>query len=203
MIRVGIIDDHPMIYEGLKGLLSSQGDISLESYAPNAFDGMQMLKKKELDVVLLDINLPDINGIDLCCRIKKDFPNIKILALSTFKERSYMTKMMASGASGYLQKSVTTHELVEGIKEVLKGNHYFDHESGKLYDSIIEETERLPLITTRELQVLKMIAEGFTNAQIADKIFVSPLTVDSHRKNLIAKLKVKKHGFIDPVCFRA
>jgi DNA-binding NarL/FixJ family response regulator len=190
MIKVALIDDHPMIFEGLKSLLSGNNDIHLASHAPNAFDGLQMIKDELPDVLLLDINLPDVNGIDLCSRIRKEFPDLKVIALSTFKERSYMTKMMAAGASGYMQKSVSALELAEGIRQVMKGKEFFDSESGKLYQAIKAESDKLPLITPRELEVLKLIAAGMTNIQIADKIFVSPLTVDSHRKNLIAKLGV-------------
>ena len=191
MIKIALIDDHPMIFEGLKSLLAQSPEMDLNSHAGNAFDGLQILKATTPDVLLLDINLPDINGIELCSKLRKEFPKLKIIALTTFKERSYMVKMMSAGASGYMQKSVGAAELVKGIHEVLNGNDFFDKESTQLYKAIKEESEKLPLVTTRELEVLRLIAQGMTNNEIGEKIFISPLTVDSHRKNLIAKLGVK------------
>lgn len=190
-VRIFIVDDHPMVVAGLKALLGQLENIEVTGAAENAFDTISFLKKNTVDIMLLDINLPDINGIDLCKKIRKEFPEIKILGISTFSERSYISRMIGNGASGYLIKSASAEEIADAIQTVL---------SGKLYLSLAMEhvlrpssamlADALPALTKREKEVLQLIAEGLTNNQIAEKLFISPLTVDSHRKNLLTKLNV-------------
>jgi len=190
-VRIFIVDDHPMVVAGLKALLGQLENIEVAGAAENAFETISFLKKNTVDIMLLDINLPDINGIDLCKKIRKEFPEIKILGISTFSERSYISRMIGNGASGYLIKSASAEEIADAIQTVL---------SGKLYLSLAMEhvlrpssamlANALPALTKREKEVLQLIAEGLTNNQIAEKLFISPLTVDSHRKNLLTKLNV-------------
>lgn len=189
--QIFIVDDHPMVVAGLKALLSQMDNIHVAGSAGNAYDTIPFLKKNKVDIVLLDINLPDINGIDLCKKIKKEFPDIKILGISTFSERSYISRMIANGASGYLIKSASAEEITEAIETALKGRLYLSLEMEHvLQPSSITSSNILPALTRREKEVLQLIAEGFTNNQIAEKLFISPLTVDSHRKNLLTKLNV-------------
>jgi DNA-binding NarL/FixJ family response regulator len=157
----------------------------------NAFDAIPFLKKNQIDVILLDINLPDISGIDLCKKIHKEFPEIKILGISTFSERSYISRMIENGASGYLIKSASGDEIAEAIDTVLKGKMYLSVSMEHIAKPLsIAPSENLPALTKREKEILQLISEGFTNNQIAEKLFISPLTVDSHRKNLLTKLNV-------------
>ncbi len=189
MIKVLIVDDHPMILEGLKTLLSEETDMTVTHLCANAIDAMAAVKEEMPDVALLDINLPDINGIELCGKIKGEFPSIKTIGLTTFSERSYVNSMLEAGASGYLIKSSTKEEITNAIKQVYKGgmvlNVPFD-----LIQSEVFKKDKAPLLTPREKEVLSLIAEGHTNPQIASKIFVSVLTVNSHRKNLLSKFEV-------------
>lgn len=189
-IRVLIIDDHPMVIEGVKALLLQAEGIEVVGSVNDAFSAISFLKKQPVDVALLDINLPDLNGIELCKKLKDDFPIIKILAMSTFKERSYITRMIDQGASGYLLKSVSEQELTEAIKQAYTGHLYLSREVAQVLIAS-PAPKAIPLLTSREKEVLSCIAEGLTNNEIADKLFVSPLTVDSHRKNLLAKFQVK------------
>ena len=191
IVHVFIVDDHPMVVEGLKTLLSQLKNINVSGAAANAFDTIPFLRKNAVDLVLLDINLPDINGIDLCKKIKKDFPDIRVLGISTFSERSYISRMIANGASGYLIKSASAEEIAEAIQAVMDGKFYMSLAMEHvLQASAIAPAGLLPALTKREEEVLRLIAEGLTNNQIAEKLFISPLTVDSHRKNLLTKLKV-------------
>lgn len=188
-IKIFIIDDHPMVVAGLNTLLTQLKNIEVVGSVSNAFDAVPFLKLHEADVVLLDINLPDISGIDLCKKINKEFPQIKILGISTFSERSYISRMIENGASGYLIKSASKEEIEEAIEAVMEGKMYLSVTLEHLMRPVsLTPAEALPALTRREKEILALIAEGFTNNLIAEKLFISPLTVDSHRKNLMAKL---------------
>ena len=189
--KVFIIDDHPMVVAGLHPLLGRLENIEVAGAVSNAFDAIPFLKKSKTDVILLDINLPDISGIDLCKKIHKEFPEIKILGISTFSERSYISRMIENGASGYLIKSASTEEIAEAINTVLKGKIYLSVSMEHIAKPLsIMPSDNLPALTKREKEILQLISEGLTNNQIAEKLFISPLTVDSHRKNLLTKLNV-------------
>jgi DNA-binding NarL/FixJ family response regulator len=191
-IQVYLIDDHPMVIEGIKSILSAAGDVLITGHATNAFDAVAFLRRYPTDVILLDINLPDVNGIELCRKIKQEFPQANILGLSTFNDRTFITHMLRNGAAGYLLKNATREELLTAIYAVRAGGQYLSSEVSELLVQPPEkESPPIPLLTRREKEVLDLIAEGLTNQRIADKIFVSPLTVDSHRKNLLAKFGVK------------
>lgn len=189
MIKVLIVDDHPMILEGLKALLGEEPGIEVTNLCVNAIEAIAAIKKEIPDVALLDINLPDINGIELCEKIKSEFPGIKTIALTTFSDRTYVNKMLEAGASGYLIKSSTKEEITHAIRQVYKGgmvlNVPFD-----LAQSTPFKKNEVPILTPREKEVLHHIAEGLTNPQIAAELFVSVLTVNSHRKNLLNKFEV-------------
>lgn len=190
-IYVLIVDDHPVVVEGLRSLLGQLPSIEVAGSAANAFEAMALLKGHVVDIVLLDINLPDVSGIDLCKKIKKEFPAIKILGISTFADRSYISRMIANGAAGYLIKSATAEEIAEAIRTVLQGKIYLSLELDHIgRPSTALPAGGLPMLTKREKEVLQLISEGFTNGEIAAKLFISHLTVDSHRKNLLTKLGV-------------
>ncbi|MBK7869194.1 MAG: response regulator transcription factor [Saprospiraceae bacterium] len=191
MINVFIIDDHPMVIEGIKALLNATDGITVIGSATDAFAAMDFLKSNNADVVLLDINLPEVSGLDLCPELKAKFPNIKILGFSTFKERSFISRMIAQGASGYVLKSASQEELIEAIQQAQAGKMYLSMEVAQIMVQAEAPQPQIPILTTREKEVLALIAEGLTNNQIAAQLYISPLTVDSHRKNLLAKLGVK------------
>ncbi|UAY57388.1 response regulator transcription factor [Arachidicoccus terrestris] len=191
MASLLIVDDHPMVIAGLQQLLSGIDFVTVTATATSAIDAMAQLKAIPTDIVLLDINLPDINGIDLCKKIKTTFPDIKIVGLSTFSERSYILRMIDNGASGYLIKSASVEEIEKALRTVLDGNLYLSLSmEHMLKPSTGLQVGALPALTRREKEVLQLIADGKTNAQIAQELFISPLTVDSHRKNLLTKLDV-------------
>jgi len=187
-ISLVIIEDHPVVVEGLQIMFNSSGKFFVEGVAGTGKDCLKLLQWLTPDVLLLDINLPDISGIDLCKQILIKHPSQKVLALTTYNERVFIQQMLDNGAYGYVLKNASSEEIMEGVYEVSKGNKYLCAEA----ENLLKKTQENELmITRRESDVLKLLAEGFTNLEIADRLFISPLTVDSHRKNLIVKLQAR------------
>ncbi len=187
--KIFIVDDHPMVVEGFKALLNKEKNIAIVGSAENAFQALDFLKKNEVDIAFLDISLPDINGMDLCKKIKTEFPKIQCLALSTFNDRNYVSKMIENGASGYLLKNSSKEEILNAIDNVSNGNMFFNVD----YQKTTKYFQK-PILTRREHEVLKEIADGLTNQQIADKLFISVTTVSTHRQNLMLKMESNNTG---------
>jgi DNA-binding NarL/FixJ family response regulator len=185
---VFIVDDHYMVIEGIRSLLQSEKAIEWMGYAMNAASCLAYLQQKQPDVLLMDINLPDKSGIELCQEVKEKYPSVFIIGLSTFNQQSFVQKMMDNGASGYVLKNATQAELMEGITTVAAGKTYLSFEAGQ---SLHQRKKNSIVLTRREMEVLELIAEGMTNNEIAAKLFVGSTTVDTHRKNLLAKFDVK------------
>lgn len=191
MTTVFIVDDHPVVVEGLKSVIGKLDGLQISGVAYNAVDAVNLLKTVYTDVLLLDINLPDISGIELCKKIRKEFPDIKILGISTFSERSYISRMIENGALGYLIKSASADEIAEAVASVMQGKLYMSlNMEHLLRPNSVVSADNLPDLTKREKEVLQLISEGLTNNQIAEKLFISSSTVDTHRKNMITKLEV-------------
>jgi len=188
MTSVFIVDDHPMVIEGIRSMLLDLPNIEVAGHAMNASSCLGFFIKNSADVVLLDINLPDQSGIEVCKELLRKTPGLKIIALTNFDQLTYLQNMKDAGARGYLLKNSSLSEIEKAIQMVVSGNEYWLGRDS-VRESIKEHNQ--PLLTRREIEVLKLIAEGLTNQEIADKLFVSASTVDSHRKNLISKLQVK------------
>lgn len=192
MIRVFIIDDHPVVIEGIRSLLQQEKDIEWAGHAMNAQSCLGFFVNNMADVLLMDISMPGTDGVELCAMMKEKYPGIFILGLSTFNQGLYIKKMMENGASGYILKNSSKEELLKAIHTVNSGGIFFSGEAGEaLMEYQKSSKEQLPELSPREKEILGLIAEGYTNPQIAEKIFLSSFTVDSHRKNLLAKLNVK------------
>ena len=188
-ISVFIIDDHFMVIEGIKTLLAGEKDIILTGHATDGKSALEYLAKNHTDVILMDINLPDINGIDLCAMVHKDYPKIKIIGLSTFNQLAYVESMIQNGASGYLLKNSTREEITEAIELVMDDKKIFSPEVNEMMK---ETSDTAPLISRREREVLQCISEGLTSKEISEKLFISINTVNTHRKSLMMKLNVNK-----------
>jgi len=188
MVNVLIVEDHPVVVEGLQKLPSDKGITSKTIAAYSAKECLRVLKAFSPDLILLDYHLPDGNGIDLCKTILQQLPTAKVLAISSFKEQSLVRRMIDNGAMGYVLKNASEDEIIEAITSVLAGNKYLCEETQQILN---EKDNITAILTRRELEVLKYISDGYTNPEIADKLFISPSTVDSHRKNLILKLNAK------------
>ncbi len=188
-VKVFIIDDHYMIVEGIRSLLQHEKDMEWMGHAMTAASCLSFLQQQQPDVILMDINLPDKSGIDLCKEVKEKYPAIHILGLSSFNQQSFIQKMVENGASGYILKNATREELTEAIETVMEGRKFLSLEAAVTMKK--NEDSKIPVITRREKEVLALIAEGLTNHEIAEKIFVSTTTVDTHRKNLLAKFDTR------------
>lgn len=189
-IKTFIVDDHYMVIEGIRSLLHGDPEIILIGHAFTAASCLTFLEKEQPHVVLMDIALPDQNGVELCAVVKQKYPLIRILGLSTFNQYSFIEKMMESGASGYILKNASGAELSNAIKKVHSGQIYLSFEAAMAVKSHQSNHEQYPLLTRREKEILTLISEGYTNPKIAEKLFLSVNTVDTHRKNLLAKFNV-------------
>ena len=197
MIRLFFVDNHPLILEGLRALLDAEEGITVAGKARNGAACMSSLGSQLIDVVLTDVCLPDIDGIDLCSAIKMEHPHVQVLALSSCSEVKYITEMMRHGASGYVFKDADREELLEAIHTVYAGNTYFSPTIKEVLGGEVHESKHhFRPLTKREKEVLLLIAEGNTNPEIAEKLFISADTVNSHRKNLLAKLEVKNTAML-------
>ena len=198
-IKVFIVDDHYMVIEGIHSMLIHEKSVEWMGHAMNADSCLAFLQNHLPDVILMDINLPDRSGVELCSEVMALYPSIRILGLSTFNQLSFIEKMIESGAWGYLLKNATRDEIIEAITGVTQGEKYFSSDVSNLLEI---KTQTYPTITRREKDVLGLIAEGLTNPQIAEKIFVSVTTVDTHRKNLIMKLEAKNTADLVRLAFK-
>lgn len=195
-IKIFLVDDHQMVIEGIKSLLQNEDSIELVGCATTADKCQQFFKMHTCDIILMDISLPDMNGIDLCNLITTKYPKVKVIALSTHNQGTYVRKMMESGATGYLLKNADKYEIIKAIQLVFKGQNYLTPEAEKALRYEKELQNKLPKLTKREKEVLELIVAGLTNIQISEKLFISIDTVDSHRKNLHTKLNVKNTAML-------
>ncbi len=198
-IRVLIVDDHQLMIEGLKVLLEDEESIS-KVYGANSSDmAFVLLEKYEIDVVLMDVNMPKVTGIEVTELIKEKFPNIKVVALTMHDDISIITKMIKAGASGYLLKRTQMNEVLEAIKTVYHNKKYLSNNTQKIImdnlmsadDLLKDEKDEKPILSARELEVLKLIAQEYTNEEIGEKLFISERTVEAHRRNIFIKTKTK------------
>ena len=186
--KVFIVDDHYMVIEGIRSLLQHEKGIEWTGHATNAASCLSFLQNQLPDIILMDISMPDKSGIDLCKEVKEKYPSVFVIGLSTFNQQSFIQKMMDNGASGYVLKNATQEELMEAIEIVARGKTYLSDEVSKV---LRKQEDTNIVLTRREKEVLELIAGGMTNNEIGAKLFISPSTVDTHRKNLLAKFEAK------------
>lgn len=189
MIKIIIVDDHPIVVDGIRQLIDEADGMKVAGTAMCGSDCKELLKQVTPDILLLDINLPDVSGMDLCGYIHDRYPFIRIIALTGFKEYFYMQKMLQNGASGYLLKNALPEEILEGIRNVYAGERYFSEEANAVMNTR-KENKKI-FLTLRETELLSLIVEGYTNKEIADKLFLGVETINSYRKTLLLKLGVK------------
>ncbi|MFC4687649.1 response regulator [Epilithonimonas pallida] len=187
-ISIFIVDDHFMVIEGIRSILQDEENINWLGHSMSASSCMDFLDKYRPDVIFMDISLPDESGIELCRKVKKQYPRIKILGLSTYNQQSVIRDMLKNGASGYLLKNASKDELTDAIASVMKGENYLCMEAAESLQNI-ENTN--PIITKREKEVLSLICNGFTNPEIAERLFISLPTANTHRKSLLQKFGAK------------
>jgi two-component system nitrate/nitrite response regulator NarL len=200
MINILLADDHKMFIEGMSALLSGEGNIHIVGHALHGTEVLKIISEQKVDLVLLDVNMPDMDGIEISKEIKLKSPETIILAVTMHNEESFLTNMIKNGASGYILKNTGKDELLEAISTVMEGKNYFSKEvTENLLHSMMPGDNKKSngsikpqlKISRREKEVLKLICEEFTTPEIADKLCISLNTVESHRSNLLAKLNVR------------
>ncbi|MPS66772.1 MULTISPECIES: response regulator transcription factor [Chryseobacterium] len=190
MIKIAITDDHPLLLEGLKNILSQQENFMIVGCYSSSTELFKGLENQALDVLLLDINLSDGNSIDLIKPILKKYPAIQIMILSVHNEFAVINSTLEEGAMGYIQKNALVSEIILGIQTILKGEKFLCNQTKKIVEMKANSgLNTIPKLTRREKEILQEASLGLTTIQIADKLCISPHTVESHRKNLIAKFK--------------
>lgn len=193
--RIAITDDHKLVLKGITSMLENTSEIEIVGAFENGEETLNSLASCQPDVLLLDINLPDINGIDLSKKLLKKYPELKIIALTNFEDISFVKRMLKNGVHGYLLKNTDRLELVDALKTVLSGEQYLQKDiQKKLVHQMMGKKKAHPLqiiLTRREKEVLQAIYEELTSQQISEKLFISTKTVETHRMNIMSKLGAK------------
>jgi len=196
-IRVLLVDDHRMVLEGLRVLLEPLEYLEVVGTASTGAEALTAAAATRPHVVLLDINLPDTSGVEVCQQLTATYPGLKIVALTTINERSYLTRMLEAGAAGYVLKNALPEELAEAIAKVYAGKKYFSDEVQELLlTPPAPAGPAAPVLTPREKEVLAQIANGYTSQEIADRLFVSHLTIETHRRSLLTKFEVSNAAML-------
>jgi len=196
-MRLLLVDDHAVVRSGLRMLLNAEPDVEIMGEASTAAEAMQMASMTKPDVILMDIGLPDLSGIDATREIKKRFPEIAIVALTIHEDEEYFFKMLEAGASGYVPKRAAPEELLIAVRAAAAGQVYLYPSLAKLLvkdylsqDHPAEEKANIDGLTDREHEVLTYLAEGANNEKIAAELIISPKTVERHRENIMRKLNL-------------
>lgn len=204
VIKVALVDDHQIVRDGIRALLTGIDDMEVIIEACDAMCIIERLKivRPDVlipDVMIVDISLPEISGIELTRIVTSQFPSIKVIMLSMYTNQEFIFNAIKAGAKGYLPKNITRDELLEAIREVYKGNEYFSKDVSniilKSYLKQVKDPERFDKLqdeklTNREMEILRFVAEGYSNQLIADKLFISVRTVESHKNHIMQKLEL-------------
>ncbi len=192
MIRVLIADDHQMFIDGLKSLLERESGIEITGSANNGTQALECIEAQKPDVVLLDINMPEMNGINTTALIRKKYPAVKVLILTMYKTKGFINGLTRTGAAGYILKNTSHSELMEAIRTVAAGGTFFSKE---VAETLSDKKPRFEVhsdasLSKREIEIIREIAKGLTTKQIAEKLFISYYTIETHRKNILSKLQL-------------
>jgi two-component system, NarL family, nitrate/nitrite response regulator NarL len=190
MMTLLIIDDHPLISDGIKAMVKDLSEFSVVGSCKKAVDALHFLDSEKADIILVDISLPDMNGIQLCKEIRKKDQTAKLIALTSSNDASIISSFLKSGGNGYLLKNMEQEELILAIETVMKGKIYLSKAAN---EKILEQLQNLnhptdgPRLTRREKEILQLLSDGLKGPQIARKLFLSYHTIETHRKNLLKK----------------
>lgn len=192
-IKILLADDHKIVRDGIKLMLEPQAGIDVVDEAQNGIEVLEKLKDQVVDIIVMDINMPEMDGITAARKVKENYPDVKVLALTMSNDDLHIRQMIQAGASGYIMKSAGRKELREAIDEIMAGKHYFSDEATEsimmdLVKGKGKSTDPDPIhITDREMEILELIVQEHTNQEIAEKLYISSRTVDAHRRNLLQK----------------
>lgn len=196
MIRILLADDHAVVRQGFRMILSAQSDMQIVGEAGNGREAVELAEQLEPEVVVMDVSMPELNGIEATRRLAQSVPRVRVLALSMHKDSVYVREILRAGARGYLLKDSADSDLLAAIRAVAKGDGYL---SPAVSDAVLSDyrrhvTDPIDLLTTREREVLQLIAEGKTNKDIANALNLSVYTVDAHRGRIMEKLNLHSTG---------
>ncbi len=201
MIKILLVDDHKIIRDGLKALLKGEDRMQIVGECSDGSEVLKFLRRRKVDIILMDINMPEMNGIETTRVVVEKYPKIKVIALSMHVEDSYITKILKAGASGYVLKNSGKQGIVNAVLMVKENGNYFSEEVANIMMSKFMKKGNqaktgnilvnLDDLTKREQEILRLIAEELTNNEISKVLFISSRTVDTHRRNLLQKLGVK------------
>ncbi len=204
MIKIVLADDHRLIVEGITLMLSDQKDMVIVGYASRAEDLFTLLETEEADLVLLDINMPGEDGIKVARELSKRYPELCLVGLSMHRELSLIRAMVQAGARAYLFKDCSKEEVVQAIRRVMQGGSWFPEgvreRLEEWQNKILSHQKLFPSLSRREKEVLRLIVEEYTTAEIAEKLGISFNTVESHRKNMMIKLGVRNTAGLVRIC---
>jgi DNA-binding NarL/FixJ family response regulator len=197
-IKTILVDDHQIIRDGLSNMLHEADDILLCGCVPDYHQAIELLRKSDADVVITDLSMPGKSGIDLIRKVKEDFPSVRVLVLSMYSSEDYIFNALKAGAWGYLSKQDTTKaELFKAIRTLHKGDQYFSDSIAQIITRVYshsvkkapdpESVSKTHTLTTRESEILRLYAEGYSNQEIAEKLNISVRTVETHKNNIMQK----------------
>ena len=189
-ITLFIVDDHQMLIDGIKALLLNEAEFEIAGEALRSDEALEKLKKMKVDIVISDINMPNMSGIELARNLRLIHPEQKILALSMFGEKTTINDMLDAGVNGYILKNTGKQELMSALRSISKGQSFFSKEVSEELKKTDEVVDRRYILTVREREIVQHIAKGMSHTEIGEKLFISPRTVDTHRTNLMKKLEV-------------
>ena len=194
MVNIFIIDDHPLVAGGIAMMLKDVEYVNIQGNATTGKEAMEFLDVHHPEIILLDISLPDTDGLQLCELIRKNNHYSKIIGLTSANDSSIIMQLLQRGANGYLLKNMEREELLEAIDKVIDGKIFLSKGANEKvleqFSSISSAMDDIPVITRREKEILILLEEGLNGPQIAEKLFLSPYTVETHRRNLMQKLNV-------------
>jgi two-component system nitrate/nitrite response regulator NarL len=192
MISILVIDDHPLVGDGITLMVKDIEYLQIISVCKSGKEALEFLVDAKPDVILLDISLPDIDGLELCSQIRKTNKQTKIIGLTSTNEAGIITQLLANGGNGYLLKNMEREELITAIDEVMNGKIFLSKAANQKileqFHSLKDAMKNTPVLTRREKEILLLLNEGFTGPQIAEKLFLSPYTIETHRKKLMQKM---------------
>ncbi|MFA9392789.1 MAG: response regulator [Prolixibacteraceae bacterium] len=185
--KILLVDDHAIVLDGIKSLLAKIENIEIAGVARNGVEGLEQLKITEADLILTDLNMPGMDGMEFIKTIRNDFPPTKIIVLSLHDEPAFIRNIMKYRVQGYILKNDASSELVEAVERVLNGKTFFSSKINQILMEQIDEPSVEKLLSDRELQIIKLIVQELSNKQIAEQLFISERTVETHRKNIFRK----------------
>jgi DNA-binding NarL/FixJ family response regulator len=185
--KILIVDDHAIVLDGLKSLLSKFEGIEIAGVATNGTEGLEQLKSTKAELIITDLSMPGMDGLEFIKTIRNDFPPTKIIVLSLHDEPHFIRLIMKLRVQGYILKNDASSELVEAVERVLNGKTFFSSKINQVLMEQLNEPNTEKLLTERELEIIKLIAKEFSNKQIAEQLFISERTVETHRKNIFRK----------------